>query len=290
MLTKAFCFRSSIIEAGQKDLLPIQARPNTKQDLPAVKFLLDDPIVNPSAFAAEDGGIKPDFDVADLILVPGLPVDISHRAQSPDWLLPTELAQASLLVDFLRRLFDIVISLALLVLMFPALLLIATMVKIDSPGPVVYRQDRVGLNGRTFVLRKFRSMRIDAEAGGPRWAAEHDPRVTRLGRWLRLTRLDELPQLVNVLVGEMSLVGPRPERPHFVEQIVQAMPQFTQRVVVKPGITGWAQVNYPYGATIEDAREKLAYDLYYIRNRKLNLDLKILVKTLFVVVHHKGAR
>ena len=229
----------------------------------------------------------------DVAVQAGIPIfasPLDGRARSTDWLLTTETVPTSRLASSLRRACEIVVSLALLILLFPALLLIAAVVKLDSPGPALYQQDRVGLNGRTFILHKFRSMRRDAEAGGPRWAAEHDPRVTRLGRWLRLTRLDELPQLVNVLAGEMSLIGPRPERPHFVEQIVRAVPHFNQRVAIKPGITGWAQVNYPYGATIEDAREKLAYDLYYIRNRNLLLDLRILLTTILVVIHRKGAR
>ena len=154
------------------------------------------------------------------------------------------------------------LGLAGLVLTLPLLLLVAVLVKLDSPGPVLYQQKRVGLGGRTFTLVKFRSMGVDAEAAGPRWASERDPRVTRLGRLLRLTRVDELPQLLNVLAGSMSLVGPRPERPHFVEQLTQAIPHFANRVAVKPGLTGWAQMNYPYGASVEDARQKLAYDLY----------------------------
>ncbi len=182
------------------------------------------------------------------------------------------------------------LSLAGLALTLPLLLLVAVSVKLDSRGPVFYRQERVGLGGRTFVLVKFRSMRVDAEAAGPRWASEHDPRVTRLGRLLRLTRMDELPQLLMVLAGSMSLVGPRPERPHFVGQLTQAIPHFADRIAVKPGLTGWAQVNYPYGASVEDARQKLAYDLYYLQHRSLLLDLRILLATIRVVLCGSGAR
>ena len=165
----------------------------------------------------------------------------------------------------------------MLALTLPLMALTALAIKIDSPGPVFYRQQRIGRFDKPFTLFKFRSMTVDAEAGGnPRWAQQQDPRVTRVGRFIRATRIDELPQLVNVLRGEMSLVGPRPERPHFVEQLARVIPFYRQRAYVKPGLTGWAQVNFPYGASVEDAREKLAYDLYYVKNRTLLLDLLIL--------------
>ncbi|MGH7043274.1 MAG: exopolysaccharide biosynthesis polyprenyl glycosylphosphotransferase [Acetobacteraceae bacterium] len=190
-----------------------------------------------------------------------------------------------------RRLLEILVSLILLVLTFPLMLVIALAVKLDSPGALLYRQRRVGLHGQPFTLFKFRSMRADAEAGGtPRWAARRDDRITRIGRFIRATRIDELPQLWNVLMGEMSLIGPRPERPHFVEQLAEVIPFYLARTHVKPGITGWAQVNYPYGASVEDAREKLSYDLYYLKNRSLLLDLLILVSTVRVILFHEGAR
>ncbi len=192
--------------------------------------------------------------------------------------------------DTTRRILDIVFSMATLLLTLPLLLLLACLIKLDSTGPALYRQERVGLHGRSFWLLKLRSMRIDAEAAGPRWAASRDPRVTRLGRILRLTRMDELPQLLNVLGGSMSLVGPRPERPCFVRHLTEIVPHFGERIRVKPGITGWAQVNYPFCATVEDAREKLAYDLYYLRHRTLVLDLRILLATAWVVVTGSGAR
>jgi lipopolysaccharide/colanic/teichoic acid biosynthesis glycosyltransferase len=164
-------------------------------------------------------------------------------------------------------------------------------IKADTRGPVLYRQQRTGAYGRTFTLLKFRSMAVDAEASGsPRWAQQQDPRITRVGRFIRGARIDELPQLANVIRGEMSLVGPRPERPHFVEQLTRAIPFYRQRAYVKPGLTGWAQVNFPYGASVEDAREKLAYDLYYVKNRSLMLDLIILVSTIRVVLFREGAR
>jgi lipopolysaccharide/colanic/teichoic acid biosynthesis glycosyltransferase len=169
-------------------------------------------------------------------------------------------------------------------------MIVACLIKLESPGPVLYRQERVGLRGRSFSLWKFRSMRIDAEASGARWAAQRDPRVTRIGALIRAHRIDELPQLVNVLRGEMSLIGPRPERPIFVDQLVREIPDFAARTRVLPGLTGWAQVNFPYGASVEDARIKLDYDLCYIRNRSLRLDLRILLRTVAVVLRRTGAR
>jgi exopolysaccharide biosynthesis polyprenyl glycosylphosphotransferase len=189
-----------------------------------------------------------------------------------------------------RRILDVALSLALLAFTLPLTLLLAYLVRLDSPGPTFYRQERVGLHGRSFQLLKFRSMRMDAEAAGPSWAMQADPRVTRLGRIMRLTRMDELPQLLNVLAGSMSLVGPRPERPCFVTQLAEQIPHFHERTKVKPGITGWAQISYPYGASIEDARNKLAYDLYYLQHRSLTLDLRILLATVRVVVMQVGAR
>ena len=194
------------------------------------------------------------------------------------------------LVTSIRRGRDIAGSVLLLVLTLPVLLLVALLIKLDSPGPVLYRQDRVGLHGGVFILWKFRSMRMDAEAAGPCWAAERDPRVTRVGAVIRACRIDELPQLVNVLRGEMSLVGPRPERPHFTVQLACVIPRYDQRTSVLPGITGLAQVSYPYGASVEDARAKLDYDLHYIAKRGLLLDLRILVATARVVLFRIGAR
>ncbi len=190
-----------------------------------------------------------------------------------------------------RRGFDIAVALALLLLTLPVLLLTASVIKFDSPGPIFYRQERVGRGGRVFTLFKFRSMVIDAEAGGaPRWATQNDPRTTRVGRLIRLTRIDEIPQVLNVLRGDMAFVGPRPERPAFVKELGLVVPHYQDRACVKPGITGWAQINYPYGASVEDARGKLAYDLYYVRRRSLFLDLLILVATVRVVVFQEGSR
>ena len=190
-----------------------------------------------------------------------------------------------------KRLGDTVGALFGLVLAAPVLLLTAVAVRLDSPGPIFYRQQRVGRGGRLFTIWKFRTMCQVAEtAGAPRWAAEDDPRITRVGRWLRKLRLDELPQLWNVLRGDMSLVGPRPERPAFVEQLSEMSPFYTQRLVVRPGITGWAQIRAPYAGTFEESLDKLSYDLYYVKNLSIALDASILASTLRIVLFGRGAR
>ena len=207
------------------------------------------------------------------------------------WLLRADGFAAGPLYAPAKRIADVVVSLGLLLLTLPLMAITALLIKLDSPGPVFYRQLRAGQFGTPFTLFKFRSMSVDAEAGGqPRWAQQQDPRVTRVGSIIRLLRIDELPQLLNVLRGEMSMVGPRPERPHFVEQLAQIIPFYHERSYVAPGITGWAQVNFPYGASVEDAREKLAYDLYYVKNRNLLLDLLILFGTVRVILFREGAR
>ncbi|HOL37130.1 MAG TPA: TIGR03013 family PEP-CTERM/XrtA system glycosyltransferase [Rubrivivax sp.] len=190
-----------------------------------------------------------------------------------------------------KRLFDIVCSLALLALAAPVMLLAALAIRLDSRGSALYRQERTGKDGRAFEIIKFRSMRTDAESDGrPRWAAADDDRVTRVGRFIRRTRIDELPQLLCVLKGDMSLVGPRPERPFFVEQLTREIPFYAVRHSVKPGVTGWAQVRYQYGSTVEDSQQKLQYDLYYVKNHSLWLDLQTLVETVHVVLSGQGAR
>ena len=215
-------------------------------------------------------------------------IDVRHL--TPLWFDMLDHRPASRVREGLNRAGDIVTSLALLLFTLPLMLLVALAVRLESPGPVLYRQERIGLGGRSFVLLKFRSMRSDAEASGPKWAQRRDPRVTRLGGLMRRTRIDELPQLLNVLRGEMSFIGPRPERPHFVEQLAAVIPHYRERARVKPGLTGWAQVNYPYGASVEDARAKLSYDLYYVKHRSLLLDLLILFATVRVILFQEGAR
>ena len=190
-----------------------------------------------------------------------------------------------------KRIFDILCSSVLIILAAPVMLITAIVIKLESKGPVFYRQERVGFNSKPFLVTKFRSMRTDAEQDGkPRWATANDSRVTRVGNIIRLIRVDELPQLFNVLTGDMSLVGPRPERPFFVEQLTTEIPYYAVRHSIKPGVTGWAQVRYQYGSTIEDSQEKLQYDLYYVKNHSLFLDFVILIETVGVVLTGKGAR
>jgi sugar transferase (PEP-CTERM system associated) len=189
-----------------------------------------------------------------------------------------------------KRCVDILISVIGLLLLSPLFLIIAALIKLDSPGPVFYRQVRVGFRGRPYLIWKFRSMRPDAEKHGPRWAQANDPRISRVGWWLRKMRLDELPQLMNVLKGEMSLVGPRPERPVFVQDLRVIIPYYDIRHTVRPGITGWAQVNFRYGASAEESHTKLQYDLYYVKNLSLMLDLKVLIRTLKVITLGEGAQ
>lgn len=189
-----------------------------------------------------------------------------------------------------RRAFDVAAALLCLVLLAPLMLVLAALIRLDSPGGAIYRQERVGLGGRRFTILKFRSMRVDAEAAGSAWTGDADPRVTRVGRVMRRARLDELPQLVNVLRGEMALIGPRPERPCFAARIAAEVPLFARRTAVKPGLTGWAQVRAGYAASVEDSRLKLAHDLWYIANRSARLDLRILLDTVRVVFTGQGAR
>jgi len=216
---------------------------------------------------------------------------VDLNALQPGWLIFSDGFRSSLLRRACKRSFDIVSSLALLLLTLPLMLLACLLIMIESAGPVLYRQQRVGLSGRPFVLLKFRSMCADAEKdGAPRWAQTGDARVTRVGRFIRRTRIDELPQLWNVLHGDMSFVGPRPERPAFVDDFCREIPFYAERHCVKPGITGWAQTNYPYGASLEDARTKLSYDLYYAKNHGLFLDLIILLQTIRVILWADGSR
>jgi sugar transferase (PEP-CTERM system associated) len=211
---------------------------------------------------------------------------------NPSWLIFSDgFSAGRRLSGVAKRLFDIAVSGLILVLSAPLMLIAAIAVKLESPGPALYRQRRVGLYGQAFDLLKIRSMRVDAEVGGKAvWAQKDDPRVTRVGKVIRTLRIDELPQAWSVLKGEMSFVGPRPERPQFVADLEARLPYYAERHVVKPGITGWAQINYPYGASIEDAREKLQLDLYYAKNYSPFLDILILLQTVRVVLWPEGAR
>jgi len=190
---------------------------------------------------------------------------------------------------FMKRSFDIICSTLILALTFPIMFMAALAVWFEDRGPVFYSQERVGMDGEIFRVHKFRSMRTDAEKGGkPQWAQQNDPRITRVGNFMRKTRIDELPQILNVFKGEMSFVGPRPERQYFVEQLIEVVPYYNVRHSVKPGITGWAQVRYGYGSSAEDALQKLQYDLYYVKNNSLFLDVLILIDTLKVVLFRSG--
>jgi sugar transferase (PEP-CTERM system associated) len=208
----------------------------------------------------------------------------------PSWLIFSDGFRVSRVTRLIKRTIDLTLSLVMAIVALPLMILTALMVWLDDGTPVLYQQERVGENGGTFVLSKFRSMRKDAERGGrPIWAKDGDDRVTRVGRFIRKTRLDELPQLWNVVRGDMSFVGPRPERPFFVEQLSHAIPFYQQRHAVKPGLTGWAQVKYRYGSSLEDAMEKLRYDLYYIKHLSVFFDLTIVFDTVKVVLFRKGA-
>jgi sugar transferase (PEP-CTERM system associated) len=210
---------------------------------------------------------------------------------TPSWFIFSDGFRITALVRFIKRVADVLFSAAGILLVLPFIPLIALAICLDSPGPILFRQVRVGEREKNFTLYKFRTMRQDAEKGtGAVWAKEKDPRVTRLGNFLRKSRIDEIPQLFNVLKGDMSLVGPRPERPEFIEKLKAVIPYYSERHFVKPGVTGWAQVRYPYGASVEDALEKLRYDLYYIKNLTLTFDLMIILETVKVVLFRRGGR
>lgn len=262
------------------------------------KFRVDEVIV---AVREQRGGGVP-MDQLLACRIRGIPVlDLAGFFERAKGEVPTDSLKASWLVyghgfvqggmrTVIKRVFDLVSSSLLLVIASPVVVLTAIAVKLESPGPVIYRQERVGLGGRSFMCLKFRSMRIDAEKDGvARWATKNDSRVTRVGAFIRKMRIDELPQLISVLKGEMSLVGPRPERPTFVAQLQQQIPFYDIRHSVKPGVTGWAQVRYSYGASVEDARRKHQFDLYYVKNNSLFLDLLVLVETVSVVLFREGA-
>ncbi|MES2057278.1 MAG: TIGR03013 family XrtA/PEP-CTERM system glycosyltransferase [Pseudomonadota bacterium] len=217
---------------------------------------------------------------------------VDLQSVNPSWLIFSDgFSSGRMLSSVFKRLFDIAASALLLALTAPIILLTAIAIKLESKGPAFYRQRRVGLYSVGFDCIKLRSMRQDAEIGGQAvWAEKDDPRITRIGRFIRKVRIDELPQTWSVLKGEMSFVGPRPERPQFVDDLEQQLPYYAERHMVKPGITGWAQINYPYGASIEDSRQKLEYDLYYAKNYSPFLDILILLQTIRVILWPEGAR
>ncbi len=210
---------------------------------------------------------------------------------NPGWLIFSEGFKTSPVKRFLKRLSDVTLSVLLFILFLPLMLVVALLIKLDSKGPVIFSQERIGQGRKRFSVHKFRSMVVDAEEkSGPIWAKDKDDRVTRVGQVIRKLRIDELPQLWNVIKGEMSFVGPRPERKYFIDKLEKQIPYYNERFAVKPGITGWAQVNYPYGSTVEDAIQKLNYDLYYIKNLSIFMDLMIVLRTIKIVILGRGAR
>jgi sugar transferase (PEP-CTERM system associated) len=208
----------------------------------------------------------------------------------PSWMIFSGRKRQARFNTTARAVFHRAVALIGAILSLPIALLTAILIKLESRGPVLYKQERVGRNGKVFTVMKFRSMRVDAEKDGPVWASSRDDRVTRVGRVIRKIRVDEVPQFWNILKGEMNFVGPRPERPHFVRQLAEEIPYYEQRHLIAPGLTGWAQIKYPYGSSIEDARQKLQYDLYYIKNQSLILDATILFETIKTILFGRGAR
>ena len=206
----------------------------------------------------------------------------------PSWLIFSSRGRRARINEFARSAMHRIIALVGAILSLPIALITAIVIKLESRGPILYKQERVGKNGRPFRLMKFRSMRTDAEKDGPVWAKTDDERMTRVGRVIRKIRVDEIPQFWNILRGDMNFVGPRPERPHFVAQLAQEIPYYEQRHLMAPGLTGWAQINYPYGASIEDAKQKLQYDLYYMKNQNMALDATIMFETVKTILFGKG--
>ncbi|MFY9619518.1 MAG: TIGR03013 family XrtA/PEP-CTERM system glycosyltransferase [Pyrinomonadaceae bacterium] len=206
----------------------------------------------------------------------------------PSWLIFSSRGRRARINEIARSAMHRIIALVGAILSLPIAILTAIVIKLESRGPILYKQERVGKNGRPFRLMKFRSMRTDAEKDGPVWAKTDDERMTRVGRIIRKIRVDEIPQFWNILRGDMNFVGPRPERPHFVAQLAQEIPYYEQRHLIAPGLTGWAQINYPYGASIEDAKQKLQYDLYYMKNQNLALDATIMFETVKTILFGKG--
>ncbi len=215
---------------------------------------------------------------------------VSLNMMRPSWLIFSGRGREARLSGLVRSFVHRLVALIGAALSLPIVLLTAVLIKLDSRGPIFYRQERVGTNGKPFVLLKFRSMRVDAEQDGPVWASKHDDRTTRIGRIIRKIRVDEIPQFWNILRGEMNFVGPRPERPHFVAQLAEEIPYYEQRHLIPPGLTGWAQIKYPYGASIEDARQKLQYDLFYVKNQSLMLDAIVLFETVKIILFGRGAQ
>jgi exopolysaccharide biosynthesis polyprenyl glycosylphosphotransferase len=215
---------------------------------------------------------------------------IIHERLSPSWLILSDGFRKSTMLVWIKRLIDVVVSLVSLILCLPLFALVSFAILLESGSPILFRQQRTGLRGRSFEMLKFRSMFNNAEDAGPQWASDGDNRVTRVGKWIRKFRIDELPQVINVLRGEMSIVGPRPERPEFVSMLEEQIPFYGLRHSVRPGITGWAQVKYQYGASVEETKTKLEFDLFYIKHLSVMLDLAVLFETMKVMISGRGAK
>lgn len=215
---------------------------------------------------------------------------VSLNMIRPSWLIFSGRGRQARISGLTRSVVHRFVALIGAILSLPIVMVTAVLIKLDSEGPVFYRQERLGKHGRPFVLVKFRSMGVDAEDAGPVWASKDDNRTTRVGRIIRKIRVDEIPQFWNILRGEMNFVGPRPERPHFVAQLAQEIPYYEQRHLIPPGLTGWAQIKYPYGASIEDARQKLQYDLFYVKNQSLILDAIVLFETIKIILFGRGGQ
>jgi len=279
------------------------SEPPVLGDINAVEQVVRDHQVSRIIVAMEDRrGSLPIRDLVKL-RVAGIRVEDMHSTMAaltgrvwletlrPSWFVFSEGFRRSRSTLWIKRILDVLISSAFLILAAPLLVIVGVAIRLDSPGPAIYRQKRVGLRGRVFEVLKFRSMKVDAESQrGPQWASADDPRVTRLGRFIRRYRIDELPQVINVLRGHMSFVGPRPERPVFVESLREKISYYDERHSARPGITGWAQVSYPYGASVEDALRKLEYDLFYLKNLSIFFDCAIILRTARIVLMGKGSR
>jgi exopolysaccharide biosynthesis polyprenyl glycosylphosphotransferase len=265
------------VQVKQGDVDAIVISPNHHSSFDEQQLLIEYRLAGVPIFSLSD------FFESHLFLVP------VEQIKS-DWFIRTQ--GFSMLHNSLalrgKRLADIFVAVCLLIVTFPIQVVVACLIKASSAGPIYFNQVRVGLKGEEFLLRKFRTMIIDAESKGAQWASNNDPRITGLGRFLRKSRIDELPQCWNILKGEMSIIGPRPERPEFTSSLREEIPYYDLRHIVKPGISGWAQVMYPYGASREDALHKLQYDLFYIKHQSLLLDLNILLRTIKIVVRQKG--
>jgi len=278
-------YEPTVILAGVDHNLIDLIRKNKIQLIVASKNIMEDEIAVKIFYEALPLGVSIlDFPTFYETVAEKIPVSVI----SESWFLVNLVEINKRLFESFKRIFDIVLSIIFGIPTIVLLPLIGILIKLSSDGPIFYRQKRAGKNGEIFEIVKFRSMVQGAEKNGAQWANEKDERITGMGKILRKTRIDELPQLWNVLKGEMSFIGPRPERPEFIDELQKQIPHYAMRHLVKPGLTGWAQIKFPYGASVEDALEKLQYDLYYIKNRSMILDLAITLRTIATMISHAG--